>query len=149
MRRCQEGLVFVEPGVLAEDCSAEPDVVRPAEERVLEALLRGPALCAVEPVRSSPSAPSPRPEASSTADSLEASLQEVYTLGQLAIRIPFIDRIRRSGNRTVGIWRILDDDRRVQGPDEGVQVGMRRVVVVANVGLERAVCAQEAPDSCQ
>lgn len=64
---------------------------------------------------------------------------------QLAIRIPFIDRIRRSRNRTVRIWRVLDDDRRVQGSDKGMQVGMRRVVVVANVGLERAVCAQEAP----
>ena len=64
---------------------------------------------------------------------------------QLAIRIPFIDRIRRSRNRTVRIWRVLDDDRRVKGLDKGMQVGMRRVVVVANVGLKRAVCRQEAP----
>lgn len=75
-------------------------------------------------------------------NSLEAALEEVDALVQFALGVP----VRNVGvgcrDFSIGVRRILNDDRRVQAADEGVQVRVRRLIVVANVGLQDAVCSR-------
>lgn len=126
------------PAVLAEDGAAEAKVVCPAEEGVLEALVRSPTLGAVKSSEKRRVRQCVAEEMRQ--DALEAALHQVDNLEELAVLVPGRDVFFRSRDRPVGVRRVLNDDGRIERFDERVQVGVRRRVVLADVGLEGAVC---------
>lgn len=76
-------------------------------------------------------------------DSLETTFHEVDSVIDVAILIPFCVFFSCAWNIAVDVWRIVDDDRRIQRFDKGVKVGMRRRIKVGDVGDEGTICEQE------